>query len=202
MSIKQTISRNGILGSSLRLSCLLSAHLQLQKPTMASLLPTIPRYFFCFIEPTLLILTFATTSIFPSYYVFTQSKHAPRHRLLPTEQILTFQLGNLFLLIAVIELYVFSSTTDTKAVRALITALWWGDLGHLGVTTWCGCCRTAQPTILELSELGKYCPPYASVYHEIALSCRIFLIGTHTQSVGSGHKHLLGSVVSERRHIV
>ncbi|KAJ6051955.1 hypothetical protein N7499_011343 [Penicillium canescens] len=127
---------------------------------MASLLPTIPRYFFTFVEPTLLILAFATTSIFPSYYVFTQSKHAPRHRLLPTEQILTFQLGNLFLLLAVIELYVFSSTTDTKAVHALITALWWGDLGHLGVTTWCmGAAALRNPRFWSLVNWGNIAIP-------------------------------------------
>jgi len=92
---------------------------------MTSVLPTIPRYFFCFVEPTLLILAFATTSIFPSHYVSTQSKLAPLYRLLQTERILLSQLSNLFLLIAVIELYIFSSTTDIKAVRALIEARLW-----------------------------------------------------------------------------
>ncbi|KAJ5607472.1 hypothetical protein N7537_004091 [Penicillium hordei] len=127
---------------------------------MASVLPTIPRYFFCFIEPTLLILAFATTSMFPSYYVSTQSKLAPLHRLLSTEQILSFQLSNLFFLIAVIELYIFFSTTDTKAVQALITALWWGDLGHLGVTTWCmGAAALRNPRSWSLVNWGNIAIP-------------------------------------------
>ncbi|KAJ6033194.1 uncharacterized protein N7446_008514 [Penicillium canescens] len=83
---------------------------------MASLLPIIPRYFLCLVEPTLFILAFVTTSMFLSYYVSTLSKLAPLHRLLPTERILTFQFSKLFFLIAVIELYIFYTKTDTKAV--------------------------------------------------------------------------------------
>ena len=104
---------------------------------MASTLPSIPRYVFGVVEPAILILAFAITSLSPAYYVASQSRLPASHNLLPSETILVYQLSNLFLLVAVIELYVFYSTTDAKVVRALLTALWWGDLGHLGVTMWC-----------------------------------------------------------------
>ena len=104
---------------------------------MASALPTIPRYIFCIIEPVALILAFTITSVSPAYYVSGQSKLTSPLNLAPSETILTYQTSNLFLLIAIIELYVFHSTNDIKVAHALLTALWWGDLGHLGVTTWC-----------------------------------------------------------------
>ena len=104
---------------------------------MATALPTIPRYVFCIIEPVVLILAFTTTSISPAYYVSGQFKLTSPLSLAPSETILTYQMSNLFLLIAIIELYVFHSTNDIKVAHALLKALWWGDLGHLGVTTWC-----------------------------------------------------------------
>lgn len=108
-----------------------------QSATMASTLTTIPRYVFCIIEPVALILAFTTTAVSPAYYVAGQSKLTPPANLAPSETILTYQMSNLFLLIAIIELYVFHSTNDINVAHALLTALWWGDLGHLGVTVWC-----------------------------------------------------------------
>jgi hypothetical protein len=90
---------------------------------MASALPTFPRYIFCIIEPVALILAFTITSVSPAYYVFGQSKLTSPLSLAPSETTLTYQASNLFLLIAIIELYVFHSTNDIKVAHALLTAL-------------------------------------------------------------------------------
>ncbi|KAH7394599.1 hypothetical protein BKA66DRAFT_280599 [Pyrenochaeta sp. MPI-SDFR-AT-0127] len=104
---------------------------------MSSALPTIPRYLFGVAEPAVLVLAFVVTSLLPEYYVSSLSKLASSRSLLPTEQIGIYQISNLFLLVAVLSLYVLNSIDDVKVARAFLTALWWGDLGHLGVTTWC-----------------------------------------------------------------
>ena len=104
---------------------------------MANALPAVPWCIFGVFEPAALILAFVVTAALPKYYVSSQSKFASPRSLLPSENILLYQLSNLFLLVAVISLYVLNSTNDVKVARAFLTALWWGDLGHLGVTVWC-----------------------------------------------------------------
>lgn len=111
---------------------------------MASALPTIPYYIFGVAEPAALILAFAVTSLLPSYYVSSQTKLVSPRPLLPTEQIAVYQMSNLFLLVAVLSIYVLNSTDDVKVARAFLTALCWGDLGHLGVTAWCLGWRTIK----------------------------------------------------------
>ncbi|KAH7067013.1 hypothetical protein BKA63DRAFT_523572 [Paraphoma chrysanthemicola] len=105
---------------------------------MASALPAIPRYIFTIFEPAILLVAFLTISLFPRYYVSSQSPLDPPSRpLTAPEEILVYQLSNVFLLIAFTSLYVLNSTNDVKVARAWLSALWWGDLGHIGVTAWC-----------------------------------------------------------------
>ncbi|KAH6616254.1 hypothetical protein C7974DRAFT_416408 [Boeremia exigua] len=109
---------------------------------MVSSLPTLPFYVFGIFEPTVLILAFVVTTVLPNYYSTAMAKHtraSPVHPATekPTESIYLSQLSNLFLLVSVISLYVLNSTDDEKVAAAYLTALWWGDLGHLGVTVWC-----------------------------------------------------------------
>ena len=103
--------------------------------TMACTLPTIPRYIFSVFEPAVLILGFVITTALPEYYFSSHSKLPSPRPLLPSEKIQIYQLSNLFLLVAFMSLYILKSTDDIKVARAFLTALWWGDIGHLGVTS-------------------------------------------------------------------
>jgi hypothetical protein len=46
----------------------------------------------------------------------------------------TWQLGNLYLLMAIMGLAILNTTSDAKVVKAYLFALWVGDIGHVGLT--------------------------------------------------------------------
>ncbi|KAJ3453723.1 hypothetical protein MRS44_017970 [Fusarium solani] len=97
---------------------------------------TIPYYVFGVLEPTLQILGFAVASFTPHYLALTQTPTPISHTLLPSEKIITYQLGNLFLLVAILGLSIMNSASDPAVISTYLSALWWGDLGHIGVTAW------------------------------------------------------------------
>ncbi|KAM0271397.1 hypothetical protein ACHAQH_009119 [Verticillium albo-atrum] len=101
------------------------------------LLEDLPYYIFAVVEPALQLLGFAVTSLAPHYFALSQTPSPISHSFLPSEKILTYQLGNLFFLLAVISLSVLNATSDRAVVGAYLSALCWGDLGHIGVTAWC-----------------------------------------------------------------
>ncbi|TKA76203.1 hypothetical protein B0A49_03046 [Cryomyces minteri] len=107
---------------------------------MASLLPPTPRFVFTVIEPLALIAGAIAPFVSPSEFVSAQLAHIPRHPLLPSEQILALQIGNLYLLLAMLGLFILNSTSEIKTVRAYLIALWVADIGHVAVTAWAmGC---------------------------------------------------------------
>ncbi|OAL44868.1 hypothetical protein IQ07DRAFT_550098, partial [Pyrenochaeta sp. DS3sAY3a] len=127
---------------------------------MSTALPTIPQYLFGVGEPAILILAFLVTSLLPEYYVSSLSKLPSTRSLLATEQIGVYQISNLFLLIAVLSFYILNSIHDAKVTRLFLNALWWGDLGHLGVTTWClGRKRVWDVGSWSLVVWGNICIP-------------------------------------------
>ena len=63
-----------------------------------------------------------------------QVAHAPIHALTENEHILALQMGNLYLLMALMGVGILYSTTEAKVVRNYIIALWIGDIGHLAAT--------------------------------------------------------------------
>jgi hypothetical protein len=104
---------------------------------MSALLKPVPRYIFCIVEPVLLFAGFATSAMSTPTYVASLLSASRPHGLLPTEHILALQLSNLYLLLAFITIFVLNTTSEIKVVRAYLSALWWGDLGHLSSTAWC-----------------------------------------------------------------
>lgn len=46
------------------------------------------------------------------------------------------QLGNLYLLMAIMGLAILHTTSEAKVVRAYLLALWLGDIGHVGFTVY------------------------------------------------------------------
>jgi hypothetical protein len=51
-----------------------------------------------------------------------------------TTTLLAWQLGNAYLLLGLLGLFILNTTSELKVVRAYLWALWIGDLGHLGLT--------------------------------------------------------------------
>lgn len=116
-------------------------------------------------EPALQILGFLTTSFAPEYYALTQTPTPVSHQLLPSEKILTFQFGNLVLVLAILGLSIMNANVDRAVVDAYLSALWWGDLGHVGVTAWCMGPRlfdVRQWTLVNRASLGVPCFLFAA----------------------------------------
>jgi hypothetical protein len=51
-----------------------------------------------------------------------------------TSILLAQQLGNAYLLLGLLGLFILNTTTELKVVRAYLWALWLGDIGHVGLT--------------------------------------------------------------------
>jgi hypothetical protein len=50
--------------------------------------------------------------------------------------LLSFQLGNCYLLICMLGVFILNTTTELKVVRAYIWALLFADVGHIGLTAY------------------------------------------------------------------
>jgi hypothetical protein len=53
-----------------------------------------------------------------------------------TTTLLAWQLGNAYLLLGFLGVFILNTTTELKVVRAYLFALWLGDIGHIGFTLW------------------------------------------------------------------
>lgn len=51
-------------------------------------------------------------------------------------QIVTLQLENLYLLLALHGVFILNTTTDLRVVKAHVFALAIADVGHMGATVW------------------------------------------------------------------
>jgi len=51
-----------------------------------------------------------------------------------TSILLAQQLGNAYLLLGLLGLFILNTTSELKVVRAYLWALWLGDIGHVGLT--------------------------------------------------------------------
>lgn len=72
----------------------------------------------------------------PSFFASSQTAYEAPHNLYLSEHILALQLGNCYLLLALLGLFILNTTTEIKTVRAYLAALWIADIGHVGVTAW------------------------------------------------------------------
>jgi hypothetical protein len=53
-----------------------------------------------------------------------------------TTTLLAWQLGNAYLLLGLLGVFILNTTSELKVVRAYLFALWLGDIGHVGLTLW------------------------------------------------------------------
>jgi hypothetical protein len=51
-------------------------------------------------------------------------------------KLVAWQLGNTYLLLGILGVFILNTTTEIKVVRAYLFALWLGDIGHVGVTAY------------------------------------------------------------------
>ncbi|OAA42716.1 hypothetical protein NOR_04847 [Metarhizium rileyi] len=100
---------------------------------MASRLPTIPRMTFTVIEPISLLAGFLGAVSDPAWFVAQQvpQKLVPAAAATENSIVLAWQLGNLYLLMALVGLFVLNSSSEVKVVRGYLWALWLGDIGHV-----------------------------------------------------------------------
>ncbi|VUC33165.1 unnamed protein product [Clonostachys rosea] len=101
---------------------------------MAVLLPPIPRVIFSILEPISLVGGFLGAVADPSWFM---AQQIPQTQTVSTTEgavIVTMQLGNLYLLMAFMGLFILNTTSEAKVVRAYLLALWLGDIGHVGIS--------------------------------------------------------------------
>lgn len=72
----------------------------------------------------------------PAGFVSSQLAHIVPHNLYPTERVLSLQLGNLYLLLCLLGLFILNTTSEARVVHAYIWALWIADMGHVAGTAW------------------------------------------------------------------
>jgi hypothetical protein len=77
-------------------------HLSLQKGIMTSVLPPIPRFIFTILEPISLLAGFVSVIVSPEWFVAEQVASSPLVALSPNTTIVALQLGNIYLLLAMV----------------------------------------------------------------------------------------------------
>lgn len=73
---------------------------------------------------------------FAASQLATSKAAAEAHVLSSTEQVLALQLGNAYLLLGLLGLFILNTTLDVPTVKAYLAALWIGDIGHVLITAW------------------------------------------------------------------
>ncbi|TVY92159.1 hypothetical protein LAWI1_G000508 [Lachnellula willkommii] len=101
---------------------------------MTSILPPIPRFVFTILEPLSLIAGAVAPFISPEWFVAEQTPMSPLEPISANTRVVAYQLGNIYLLLAMVGVAVLYSTTEPKVVRNYVIALWIADIGHVGIT--------------------------------------------------------------------
>jgi len=101
---------------------------------MTSVLPPIPKLVFTVLEPLSLVAGFAAPFVSPEWFVASQIASSPLEAISPNARLVAYQLGNVYLLLALVGIAVLYTTTEARVVRNYIIALWIADVGHVGAT--------------------------------------------------------------------
>lgn len=67
------------------------------------------------------------------------AEQIPNSAVVPVTEgaiVVAWQLGNLYLLMAMMGLAILNTTSEAKVVRAYLVVLWLGDIGHIGFTAY------------------------------------------------------------------
>jgi len=101
---------------------------------MAAQLPYTPRIVFTILEPISLLAGFLGPVLSPNFFISTQLPQPYKLPADPTSVLLAYQLGNAYLLLGLLGLFILNTTSELKVVQAYLWALWLGDIGHIGFT--------------------------------------------------------------------
>ncbi|QSZ30818.1 hypothetical protein DSL72_000376 [Monilinia vaccinii-corymbosi] len=101
---------------------------------MTSILPPFPKFVFTIFEPISLVAGFVGAIISPEWFVEEQIAFSPHEPVSDNARLVALQLGNIYLLLAMVGVAVLYSTRQAKVVRNYVMALWVADIGHLAVT--------------------------------------------------------------------
>ncbi|MCJ1322378.1 hypothetical protein MMC15_007726 [Xylographa vitiligo] len=106
---------------------------------MASILPPIPRLVFAVLEPISLIAGWIAANFDTVSFIADQipsSSSLNVHPSSPSAQVVAMQLGNTYMLLALLGLFILNTTTDVRVVKVYIVALAIADIGHVVPTMW------------------------------------------------------------------
>ncbi|QDS68471.1 hypothetical protein FKW77_010838 [Venturia effusa] len=101
---------------------------------MTSQLPGIPKLVFTVLEPISLLAGFIAPILNPQFFIASQLPFPYPLAADATSILLAQQLGNAYLLLGLLGLFILNTTTEIKVVRVYLWALWLGDIGHVGLT--------------------------------------------------------------------
>ncbi|KAI9875934.1 MAG: hypothetical protein M1830_007723 [Pleopsidium flavum] len=101
---------------------------------MSTILPPFPRLVFTVLEPLSLIAGWLAPFFDPHAFVSDQVLHSLPQGLTLGAHVVALQLGNVYLLLALLGIAVLYTTSEPKVVRNYIIALWIADIGHLAAT--------------------------------------------------------------------
>ncbi|MCJ1393875.1 hypothetical protein MMC18_006751 [Xylographa bjoerkii] len=106
---------------------------------MASILPPFPRLVFAVLEPISLVAGWIAAYFDTANFIADQIPSSSPLKVLPfspSAQVIAMQLGNTYLLLALLGLFILNTTTDARVVKAYIVALAIADIGHVVPTMW------------------------------------------------------------------
>jgi hypothetical protein len=72
--------------------------------------------------------------ISPEWFISEQIAHTPLTAVTDGAKMIAYQLGNIYLLLAMVGIAVLYTTTEVKVARNYVVALWLADIGHVGIT--------------------------------------------------------------------
>ncbi|PMD46390.1 hypothetical protein L207DRAFT_551541 [Hyaloscypha variabilis F] len=101
---------------------------------MSTILPTFPMWVMCVFEPISTVAGFTVPFIAAELFTAEQIPGSLVEAISDNTRMLALQLGNIYLLLAMVAIAVLYSTTEPKVVRNYVIALWLADIGHIATT--------------------------------------------------------------------
>ncbi|TAQ83494.1 hypothetical protein B7494_g8182 [Chlorociboria aeruginascens] len=101
---------------------------------MTTTLPPIPKFVFTVLEPLSLVAGFMSPFIDADWFINEQIANSHLEDISDNARVVAYQLGNIYLLLAMVGIALLYTTTEPKVVRNYLIALWIADLGHVAVT--------------------------------------------------------------------
>ncbi|CAG8982949.1 hypothetical protein HYALB_00003527 [Hymenoscyphus albidus] len=101
---------------------------------MTSILPPFPKFVLTVLEPISLVAGAVAPFISAEWFIAEQSPLTPVQPISANAATVAYQLGNIYLLLAMVGIAVLYTTTEAAVVRNYVIALWIADIGHVAIT--------------------------------------------------------------------